>query len=305
MSIITKLLDKKPHIDFIKYHKIGFVFAFAMLAVAVSSLWIKGLNYGIDFMGGILIEVSSSKKINTEEMRSKMAAAGIKDFTIQSMGLEGTDAMIRALEKGKDEKSQMKTVSKIKNTLGSEYEYRKVEMVGPQVGDELKEKSTYAAIAAVLAIAAYIWFRFESQFAVGALISLTYNTIVTLGFFSLIGGDFDLTIVAAVLTLIGYSINDTVVEYDRVRSNLKKYRRQRPPVAELLNTSLNETLGRTLLTSISTMMALVAILFLGGAVLRGFAMALLWGIVIGTFSSVFIAVPFLSYFDIYKNDEEE
>ncbi len=305
MSIITKLLDKKPHINFIKYHKIGFVFAFLMLAVAISSLYIKGLNYGIDFMGGILIEVSSTKQISTEDMRAKMTAAGIKDFTIQSMGTEGTDAMIRALEKGKDEKSQMKTVAKIKSTLGSGYEYRKVEMVGPQVGDELKEKSTYAAIAAVIAIAAYVWFRFESQFAVGALISLAYNTMVTLGFFSLIGGDFDLTIVAAVLTLIGYSINDTVVEYDRVRSNLKKYRRQRPPVSELLNTSLNETLGRTLLTSISTMLALFAILILGGAVLRGFAMALLWGIVIGTFSSVFIAVPFLSYFDIYKNDEEE
>ncbi len=175
-------------------------------------------------------------------------------------------------------------------------------MVGPKVGEELKSKSLLAALLAVLAIATYIWFRFEWPFATCAFISLVHDAFVTIGFYALIGESFDLTVVAALLTLIGYSINDTVVSYDRVRENVRKHKKLEP--SEVLNLSLNETLGRTILTGISTLLALVSILIFGGEGLRGFSITLAWGVIIGTFSSVYIAVPLLKYFNIKKLNEE-
>jgi preprotein translocase SecF subunit len=301
MSIITKILDKKPHFDFIKYHKIGFMVSLILLAVGAFSLHSTGLKFGIDFTGGILIEVKSDTKIDIEKMRKDIKGTGVQ-VLIQSLGQNGDEAMIRAKGEGSEE-LQMANVAKIQQAIGSNYEIRRTEMVGPQVGEELKNKSLLAALLAVAAIAVYVWFRFEWQFAICAFASLAHDTLITLGFFSIIGREFDLTIVAALLTLIGYSINDTVVSYDRVRSNVRKHKRM--PIPEILNLSLNETLGRTMLTSMSTLVALLAIFFLGGEVLRGFSITLIWGVLIGTFSSIYLAVPLLNYFNIKVINEGE
>ena len=227
----------------------------------------------------------------------------LDDVNIQTIGEIGDEVMIRAQAKGLDEKEQMAAVNEIKSTLGSAYEYRRVELVGPQVGDELKKDGIIASIIAILAITAYIWVRFEWQFALGACLGLVHDVVITVGLLSLFDMDFSLTTVAAILTLAGYSVNDTVVTYDRIRENLRKYKKM--PQYDLLNKSINDIFSRTILTGLTTLLASISLLIWGGDVLRSFSFTLVWGILIGTYSSIYVSAVILNFFDLRKQPDEK
>ena len=296
-------VTKDTTIDFMKARKLTYVLSIVMVVLSIASIAIKGFNYGIDFSGGILIELKSENKINLEEMRNKINTVDVDEVNLQTIGETGTEVMIRAQAKELNEKEQMAVVNQIKQVLGNDYEYRRVELVGPQVGDELKKAGIIASVIAVLAISAYIWFRFEWQFALGAMIGLIHDIITTVGLLSFFGFDFSLTTVAAVLALAGYSVNDTVVTYDRVRENLRKFKKM--PQYELLNKSINDIFSRTILTGCTTMLAALALFIFGGDTLRSFSFTIVWGVVVGTYSSIYVSGVFLDLFDLRKAQEEK
>jgi preprotein translocase subunit SecF len=273
--------------------------AFSALLVAASVFMFlsKGLNYGIDFKGGIMLEVRTEKAANIAGMRTTLGDLGLGEVSLQEFG-QPTDVLIRIQRQDGGEKAQQEAVNTIKAALGSSVEYRRTEFVGPKVSDELFWDGLTAVGLAVLAILMYIWFRFEWQFGLGAVVALSHDVITTIGIFALMGFEFNLSTVAAVLTIAGYSINDTVVVFDRVRENLRKYKKM--PFPELLNNSINQTLSRTVITSVTTMLALLALYFLGGEVIRDFSFAMIWGVLIGTYSSIFLAVPILLNLNIKR-----
>ena len=291
----------KP-IDFVSQSKYAFVVAIICCIISCVSLATKGLNYGIDFLGGVLIEVAVSEDspkqtIDMTQVRSTLNKLNFGDINLQSLGNEQKELMIHVLADSQNEKSAAETVQKIQQALADQkFEYRRVEVVGPKIGDELARQSFIASLIALAAIALYIWFRFEWQFSVVCLLTVAFDLFITLGLFSVTGMDWNMTVVAGLLSLAGYTTNDKVVNFDRVRENLKLFRKL--PLKDILNKSLNATLSRTLLTSITTMLVLVALLILGGQTLRGFSICLLWGVAVGTLSSLYIAVPMLRFFDI-------
>ncbi|MBO6949554.1 MAG: protein translocase subunit SecF [Rhodospirillales bacterium] len=289
------LIPAGVDIGFISKRKLFFVFSALLLAASVSLTLTKGLNFGIDFKGGILIEVRTEGPANIADMRGKLSTLGLGDISLQEFG-EVTDVLIRIQRQPGGDAAQQEAVNAVKGALDENIQYRRTEFVGPQVSAELLEDGIMAVSLAMLAILVYIWFRFEWQFGVGAVIALVHDVTTTIGIFALLGFEFNLSTVAAVLTIAGYSINDTVVVYDRVRENLRKYKTM--PLAELLNLSINNTLSRTLITSLTTLLALAALFFLGGEVIRDFSFAMIWGVVVGTYSSICIAVPLLLYFGL-------
>jgi preprotein translocase subunit SecF len=265
----------------------------ASLALALLSLGFfltRGLNYGVDFKGGTLIEVqSTSGVIDLAKLRASLNQLDIGDVQVQAVG-QGNEALVRIGQQASEEK-QVEAGAKVKTALGDNITIRRTEVVGPTVSAELKWSGIQAVTLALLGIMVYVWFRFEWQFAIAGIIALFHDVLITAGMFSFLWYEFDLATVAALLTLAGYSINDTVVFFDRVRENLRKYKRM--PFADLLDLSINETLSRTVLTAISTFTAVGALWVFGTEAIRGFAFAMLFGIVIGTYSTIFIAPPFL------------
>jgi preprotein translocase SecF subunit len=249
------------------------------------------------------MEIKSPEVINVENLRNELGTLDIDDLNLQAIGEEGNEIVIRAQAKDLDEKAQMGVINKIKETLGDKYEYRRIDLVGPQVGDELKKDGVIASVLAILAITAYVWFRFEWQFALGTIIGLVHDIIVTCGLLSFFGLDFSLTTVAAVLTLAGYSVNDTVVTYDRIRENLQKFKKMNQ--IDLLNKSLNDILSRTFLTGLTTMFAALALLIWGGDTLRSFAFTIFWGVIVGTYSSIYVSTAFLTPFDLRATQEAQ
>lgn len=300
---ILSWVTKDTNIDFMKFRKAGYALSIAMVVLSVVCIVFKGFNYGIDFSGGILIELKSPEKIDMEEVRKQLENVDLDDVNLQSIGEAGDEMMIRAQTRETDEKAQQEAINAIKDVLGSGYEYRRVEAVGPQVGDELKKAGTIASIIAVLAISLYIWFRFEWQFALGAMIGLIHDLVTTLGLLSLFGFDFSLTTVAAILTLAGYSVNDTVVNYDRIRENLRKYKKM--PQYELLNKSVNDIFSRTILTGLTTFFASVALFIFGGDTLRSFSFTIMWGVVVGTYSSIYVSSTMLNLFNLRANQDKD
>lgn len=290
---MVKLFKKREFkIDFMRQRIVGYILSAIMLIVSVVSLCTQGLNYGIDFEGGLLVEATSTEVVALDKVRSELSF--LRDLSIQTAGAEGKTILIQAKPEANDNPNAL--VEKIKETLGSGYTYGQVEMVGPTIGKELKEKSLLASVLALLAIAIYIWFRFEWPFAVGCLMSLAHDMIIVVGAFSLFQWEFDMIVVAGLLSLAGYDCNDSIVTYDRVRENLRKFRKM--PVDDILNRSINETLSRTLLTSLTTLFVVVVLLVFGGETLRGFSIAMVLGTIFGTYSSIYVAVPLLRYFDI-------
>ena len=290
---MLKLFQKRElHINFMKQRFYGFFLSAVLLIVSVASFATQGLNYGIDFEGGILIEATSEKVINLAETRSKLSF--LHSPTIQTAGTEGKTILIQAQVKEGENTNQM--VAKVKEALGEGYQYSQVEVVGPTIGKELKEKSLLASILALVAISIYIWFRFEWPFAIGCLLALAHDMIIVVGAFSLFQWEFDMIVVAGLLSLAGYDCNDSIVTYDRIRENLRKFRKL--PVDDILNRSTNETLSRTILTSLTTLFAVTVLLVVGGETLRGFSIAMVLGTIFGTYSSIYVAVPLLRYFDI-------
>ena len=297
-----KLVPDNSAFDFLRKMRLTAAFSVILVLVSIGLFFGKGLNLGIDFRGGILIEAQSQNAVEVAKFRSDLSRLSLGDISIQSFGSE-RDILIRVQRQEGDESAQIAAIQRITETLGENFDIRRTEFVGPTIGAELAEKGMLAVGCALLAIMIYIWFRFEWQFSIAAVIALGHDVISTVGLFALASFEFNLATVAAILTIAGYSINDTVVVFDRVRENLRKYKSWEQ--AKILNKSLNETLSRTVMTSVTTSLALLAIIIFGGAVLRDFALAMLWGVSIGTYSSIFVAVGVISRFDLKRSDDED
>ena len=297
-----KLVPDNSAFDFLRQMRLTAAFSAILVLVSIGLFFGKGLNLGIDFRGGILIEAQSQNTVEVAKIRSDLSRLSLGDISIQSFGSK-RDILIRVQRQEGDETAQIAAIQRITETLGENFDIRRTEFVGPTIGAELAEKGMLAVGCALLAIMIYIWFRFEWQFSIAAVIALGHDVISTVGLFALASFEFNLATVAAILTIAGYSINDTVVVFDRVRENLRKYKSW--DQAKILNKSLNETLSRTVMTSVTTSLALLAIIIFGGAVLRDFALAMLWGVTVGTYSSIFVAVGVISRFDLKRSDDED
>ncbi len=285
-----RLVPDDTKIRFMTWAKAATIASIAACVASLLLFAVVGLNYGIDFKGGTLIEIRTPQMADIASLRDKVGGLGLGDVELQEFGAP-TDVLIRVETQPGGEEAQQSAISKVKAALGSDIDYRRVEVVGPKVSGELKQQGTIAVVLAILAVLVYIWFRFEWQFGVGAVLALTHDVILTIGLFSLLRIEFNLSIIAAILAIVGYSLNDTVVVYDRVRENLRKYKKM--TLSELIDMSLNQMLPRTIMTSLSTLLALAALYVFGGEVIRGFTFAMIWGVVIGTYSSIFIAAVVL------------
>ena len=296
------LVPIKPSINFLIRRQYFFVFSVILLLSSAFFYLFNGLNLGIDFKGGIMLEVRVSSSTNISQMRQGLSNLNLGEIKIQQFGAD-TDFLIRIQKQEGGEKAQQSAIDLVKGTLPNDIKYRRTEFVGPKVSKELYRDGILAVIFAIIGILAYIWFRFEWQFGLGAIIALTHDVITTIGVYALTGLEFNLSTVAAILTIAGYSINDTVVVYDRVRENLRKYKTLE--LVNLLNNSVNETLSRTIMTSVTTLLALGALYALGGEVIRGFSIGMIWGVLIGTYSSICIAVPLLLFLDVKRGSSDE
>ena len=296
------LVPIKPSINFLIRRQYFFVFSVILLLSSAFFYLFNGLNLGIDFKGGIMLEVRVSSSTNISQMRQGLSNLNLGEIKIQQFGAD-TDFLIRIQKQEGGEKAQQSAIDIVKRTLPNDIKYRRTEFVGPKVSKELYRDGILAVIFAIIGILAYIWFRFEWQFGLGAIIALTHDVITTIGVYALTGLEFNLSTVAAILTIAGYSINDTVVVYDRVRENLRKYKTLE--LVNLLNNSVNETLSRTIMTSVTTLLALGALYVLGGEVIRGFSIGMIWGVLIGTYSSICIAVPLLLFLDVKRGSSDE
>ena len=273
-------------IAFNKYYNNFNFLSISLVIISLFLLSFKGLNFGIDFKGGTLIELrSSDKKINISSLRDNLTQMNLGDVSVKNFGNEN-DYLIK-FENNENKNIIEKIKSNLDKSFGNQFEFRRVENVGPKVSSELLRSGMIAITVALVLMLIYIWIRFEWQFSLGAILALFHDVIVTLGLFSLLGLEINLSIVAAVLTIVGYSMNDTVVIFDRVRENLRKYSDIK--IYELTNISINETLSRTLITSITTLLALLSIFFFGGEILKGFSLAMIFGVIFGTYSSIYIA----------------
>lgn len=300
-----KLVPETTSIPFMKFRMIAFAASAALAILSVVLFGGVGLNTGIDFKGGILIEVKTDGPADLGSMRSSLGGLGLGEVALQEFGAPD-DVLIRIERQDGDSNAQKDAVTAVKAVLDAEFpgiNYRREEFVGPKVSGELVESALIAVLTAVVAMLLYIFFRFDWQFSVGAVLALVHDVILTVGFFALTRIEFNLASVAAILTIVGYSINDTVVVYDRVRENLRKYKQL--PLGELLSLSINDTLSRTVMTSVTTLLALLALFFLGGEVIRGFSAALIWGVVIGTYSSIFIAAPLLLILGLQRGERDD
>jgi preprotein translocase subunit SecF/SecD/SecF fusion protein len=293
--------DFFPHnlrIPFMRFKGLCFWLSIIGMALSLLLFFTRGLNYGVDFKGGSMIEVQSkSGPADLASIRDKLGRLGLGGVQIQSFGTPN-DVLIRLEEQPGGEATQQVALNKVLEVLGDQFTQRRVEVVGPAVSNELRTTGIIAVLCSLVAIVAYVWFRFEWQFAAGAIVALTHDVLLTVGIFSLLQLEFDLSIVAALLTILGYSVNDTVVVSDRIRENLRKYKRM--DLNELLNLSINETLSRTILTGITSIAVLVSLYIFGGEVLRNFNFAMLFGVIVGTYSSIFIAAPLLAYLGIKR-----
>ena len=286
-----QIIPANTKIDFVGKRRFAYLFSLVLVVGSLIVFAVQGLNFGIDFRGGTLIEIKTAGPADIGALRSRIGALGLGEVQVQAFG-EPDDVLIRIQRQEGSEAEQIKATDLVKTALGdTATEYRRIEFVGPTVGDELIASAIWAISLALGAILVYVWFRFEWQFGVGAIIALTHDVIATIGLFAVTQLEFNLATVAAVLTIAGYSINDTVVIYDRVREELRRYKKLGLP--ELLNIAVNGTLSRTFMTSFTTLLALFALVTLGGPIIRDFSLAMIWGIVVGTYSSVFIAVPVL------------
>ena len=296
-----KGFDFFPHdtrLPFMRYKGLCFALSIVGMVVSLALFGVRGLNYGVDFKGGSMVEVqSNSGPADVGALRDKLGKLGLGSVQIQAFG-RPEDVLIRVEQQPGGEAEQQVALKKVTDALAGQYTQRRVEVVGPAVSSELRMTGFIAVASGLLAIVGYVWFRFEWQFALGAIVALTHDVLLTVGIFSLLQLEFDLSTVAALLTILGYSVNDTVVVSDRIRENLRKYKRM--DLDELLNLSINETLSRTILTGITEIVVLISLYIFGGEVIRNFNFAMLFGVVIGTYSSIFIAAPLLGYLGVKR-----
>jgi preprotein translocase SecF subunit len=300
MPILSSLRSGLSHtkIDFMRVHKLALFMSVFCIVASLILVFFKGLNFGIDFAGGILIEARIDKNLDVARVR-ELITAEVKDVQIQNV--DQKDLLIRVAKTDEEQSVIVKKIQEILNKNFGNVEYRKVDYVGPQVGSELIWKGFMALLLSFVFLMIYIWIRFDWQFGLGGIFALIHDAVLTLGFYSLSGLEFNLTSIAAILTVIGYSINDSVVIYDRIRENLRRYKKM--DLADLINSSTNSTLSRTVLTSGVTLFSILALMIFGGEVLKSFSVATFFGIVIGTYSSIYISAPILIYLDPRKEEK--
>ena len=297
-----KLIPDNSSFPFLNLFKFGFVFSAILIALSVGSFLYQGLNLGIDFKGGILIEAKSKQgSADVQRLRAELGEMSFGEVSIQLFGAED-EVLIRIQKQEGDEQAQVQVIKEVNSLISDGYTVRRTEFVGPTIGAELTQKGILAVVSALVAIMIYIWFRFEWQYSIAAILALSHDVISTIGFFSLTSFEFNLATIAAILTIAGYSINDTVVVFDRIRENFRRYKSWEQN--DIINKSLNETLSRTVMTSVTTALALIAIMVFGGPVLRDFAAAMLWGVLIGTYSSIFIAAGVLTYVALNRSGDD-
>jgi preprotein translocase subunit SecF len=285
-------------INFMGRRRLAALFSVILILVSLGSLATRQLNWGLDFTGGTLVEVHYSESADLNAIRGILDSSGYSGAIVVSFGTD-RDVLIR-LPKGYSDKEGAELLTTLQQSFAGSVELRRIEFVGPQVGDELREQGGLAMLLALGLVMLYIAFRFQFKFAVGAVVALVHDVIITLGFFSLSGMEFDLTVLAALLAVIGYSLNDTIVVSDRIRENFRKIRRAEP--LEVINISLTETLGRTLVTSLTTLLVLAALALFGGEMINGFAIALIVGVAVGTYSSIYVAANALLLMGVSKED---
>lgn len=319
-----EFLKRDTRIDFIGRRRIAALISISVIVIVLLSLFFRGLNLGIDFTGGTLVEVSYSSSVNTEEVRTNLRRSGLDGVVVQYFGTsrdvlirlpadpevdaaESSSLIISSLREPygetlaqSSENDSQRCVFQDGTTGDCTVQMRRVEFVGPQVGGELTEKGGLAMLYALIGILAYVAWRFEWRFALGAVIALVHDVVITVGFFSLLGLEFSLPVLAAVLAVIGYSLNDTIVVFDRIRENFRKMRKG--TIVEIMNSAINQTLRRTLLTSLTTLLVVVTLILLGGEIIKGFAVALFIGILVGTYSSIFVASPVVLSLRITRDD---
>ncbi len=296
-----EILKKQTNIDFMAQRKLAMVFSGLLLLVSLVSVGVRGLDYGIDFTGGTLIEVGYPQSANLVQVRSDLAAAGFPEAVVQYFGTTH-DVLVRLAPRDDLSKAELSSdvLLVLKQNGGDDMQLRRVEFVGPQVGEELTEQGGLAMLIALGAILVYVTLRFQWKFSLGAVAALFHDVIVTIGFFSVLGLEFNLTVLAAVLAVIGYSLNDTIVVFDRVRENFRTMRKGTP--IEIFNASLNQTLSRTLITSLTTLLVLTALFLLGGELIHEFATALIVGVIVGTYSSIYVASTTALALGVIKTD---
>ena len=296
-----EILKKQTKIDFMGQRKLAMIFSGLLLLVSLVSFGVRGLDYGIDFTGGTLIEVGYPESADLVQVRADLATAGFPEAVVQYFGTT-RDVLVRLAPRDDVSKAELSSdvLRVLKQDGGDDMQLRRVEFVGPQVGEELTEQGGLAMLIALGAILVYVTLRFQWKFSLGAVAALFHDVIITIGFFSVLGLEFDLTVLAAVLAVIGYSLNDTIVVFDRVRENFRTMRKGTP--VQIFNASLNQTLSRTLMTSLTTLLVLAALFFLGGALIHEFAIALMVGVVIGTYSSIYIASTTALALGVIKSD---
>ena len=291
-------------INFVSKFRKANIASIIIFILSIIFISFKGLNYGIDFKGGTLIELRTDISVDVSSIRDSLNAMSLGDVNVKKFGKEG-DYLIKVEQKNVNNSNFIPEIKKtLTNNLNAGIDFRRVENVGPKVSTELLESSIIAISLALAAMLFYIWVRFEWQFSVGSIVALFHDVVITLGIFSVLSLEINLSIIAAVLTIVGYSMNDTVVIYDRIRENLLKY--TKISISDISNLSINETLARTIITSVTTLLALVSIYILGGEILRGFSFAMILGVIIGTYSSIFVASPILRFLKVsYKTLEKE
>jgi len=299
---LLRIVPDNTKFDFMRFRRISFPVSALMSMVAISLYFFHGLNFGIDFKGGTLIEVQNKAgPADLASTRSALSTLGLGEVQLQQFGAPD-EILIRIAEQPGGEQAQQEAVNKVRGALGDGVEYRRVEVVGPRVSGELLSYGTIGLILAILCILVYLWFRFEWQFALGAMIANVHDIVLTIGFMSITQIDFDLTSIAALLTILGYSLNDTVVIYDRIREMLRRYKKM--PMPELLNASVNQTLSRSVITHVTVSLALLALLLFGGQAIHSFTATMMFGVVlVGTYTSVFIASPILIYLGVGRGSD--
>ncbi len=297
---LLRIVPDNTKFPFMSFRRISFPFSALLSIASVVLFLLVGMNVGIDFKGGTLIELKAKQGVaDLADLRQKSGAFGFGEVELQNFG-SPQEVLVRVALQSGGEAAQQTVVKKFRDTFEAGYEFRRVEAVGPRVAAELVQNGTIGVIVAIFAIGIYLWFRFEWQFALGAVIATLHDIVLTVGFFAFMQLQFDMTSIAAILTIIGYSLNDTVVVYDRVRELLRKYKKM--PLEELLDLSINSTLTRTVITSVTTILALIALSIFGGAAIESFAYSMLFGVIVGTYSSIFIAAPIMIYLGLKFGD---
>jgi preprotein translocase subunit SecF len=297
---LVQYIPTETKYHFMRLRRLAFPFSAALSVLSVLLFFAWGMNFGIDFRGGTLVEMQSrAGPADIADIRARAGALGFGDAEVQQFGTPQDVSVRIALQEG-GEQAQQAVVNRLRETFADQYEFRRIEVVGPRVSGELVQSGTLGVILAILGVLVYLWFRFEWQFALGAVVATLHDLVLTMGFFALTQIEFNMTSIAAILTILGYSINDTVVVYDRIREVMRKYKRL--TTFELIDVSVNATLSRTILTGVSVFLVLIALAIFGGEVIKGFAYAMLFGLVVGTYSSVFIAAPILAYLGLKSSE---